>query len=301
MRIAVTGRQGQVAQALAEVGAAEGVEIVAVGRPSLDLMVPEGVGAALRGVRPDLVINAAAYTAVDKAETEESLAMAVNAQGAGAVAAAAAALDVPILHLSTDYVFDGRSTRPYREDDATGPLGVYGRSKLAGERAVAAAHPRPVILRTAWIYSPFGTNFVRTMLRLAGSREEVGVVADQRGCPTSALDIAHALLAIARRLVGPGAAAGAGEWADRFGVFHMTGQGEAVWADVAEAVFARASALGGPSARVRRIGTSDYPTPAYRPANSRLDGTKLAAVYGVSLPAWRASLDACVARLVAEG
>ena len=306
MRIAVTGREGQVAQALAEVGAAEGLDIAAVGRPALDLMVPDGVEAALRAVRPDVVVHAAAYTAVDKAETDEAAAMAVNARGAGAVAAAAAALDVPVLHLSTDYVFDGRSPRPYREDDPTGPLGAYGRSKLAGERAVAAAHSRHVILRTAWVYAPFGSNFVRTMLRLAASRDEVGVVADQRGCPTSALDIAHALIAIARQLErsrtgAPAALPGGpgGPAADRFGVFHMTGQGEAVWADVAEAVFARAAALGGPSARVRRISTSDYPTLAHRPANSRLDGTKLATVYGVTLPAWQASLDACVTRLVA--
>lgn len=297
MRIAVTGREGQVARSLAEVGSVEGIDIVTVGRPALDLLDPDGIDAALRALSPDLVINAAAYTAVDKAETEEAVALAVNAHGAGAVAAAAVALDVPILHLSTDYVFDGGSPRPYREDDATAPLGAYGRSKLAGERAVAAANPRHVILRTAWIYSPFGTNFVRTMLRLAATREEVGVVADQRGCPTSALDIAHALIAIARRLQEPRAS----EAADRFGVFHMTGQGEAVWADVAEAVFAHASALGGPSARVRRIATSDYPTPAQRPANSRLDGSKLAAVYGVSLPAWQASLDTCVTRLVTAG
>ncbi len=320
MRIAVTGREGQVAQALVEIGAAEGVEVVLVGRPALDLADPASVLPALEQARPDLVVSAAAYTAVDKAESEPDLAYAVNATGAGAVAAAAARLGVPVLHLSTDYVFDGASPRPYREDDPTGPLGVYGRSKLDGERAVAAANPRHVILRTAWVYAPFGANFVRTMLRVAASRDEVGVVADQRGCPTSALDIARALVAIARVAAEPSgadvtttaleAALGGEAFAgavlpaspvptDLWGVFHLTGRGEAVWADVAEAIFARSAVLGGPTARVKRIATADYPTPARRPANSRLDGGKLTRVYGVTLPDWHPSLEACVTRLLA--
>lgn len=295
MRIAVTGREGQVVRALAEVGEAMGATVVPVGRPALDLARPEGVGTALAAARPDVIVNAAAYTAVDKAESEPALAMAVNGAGAGLVADAAAALGVPVLHLSTDYVFDGSLHRPYREDDPTGPLGAYGRSKLAGEQAVAAATPHHVILRTAWVYAPFGNNFVRTMLRLAESRDEVGVVADQRGCPTSALDIAAALVAVARRLTGGATTP------DLFGIFHMTGQGEAVWAEVADVVFARAAVLGAPSARVRRIATADYPTPARRPASSRLDGTRLSAAYGVVLPAWRPSVETCVDRLVGEG
>lgn len=292
MRIAVTGREGQVARALAEMGPAAGVTVVPVGRPDLDLARSASVRPALEAARPDVIVNAAAYTAVDKAESEPDLALAINGAGAGLVAEAAAALGVPVLHLSTDYVFDGSCDRPYREDDPTGPLGVYGRSKLAGEQAVAAATPAHVILRTAWVYAPFGNNFVRTMLRLAETRDEVGVVADQWGCPTSALDIAATLIAVARRLEG-----GAGS-PDLFGVFHMTGQGEAVWADVADAVFARSAALGGPTARVRRIATADYPTPARRPANSRLDGSRLAAAYGLTLPRWRVSVEACVDRLV---
>lgn len=294
MRIAVTGREGQVVRALAEVGQRDGVTVVPVGRPALDLAHPAGIGPALQAARPDVIINAAAYTAVDKAETEPALAMAVNGVGAGLVADAAAAMRVPILHLSTDYVFDGMLGRPYREDDPTGPLGGYGQSKLAGEHAVAAATSLHVILRTAWVYAPFGQNFVRTMLRLAQTRDEVGVVDDQWGCPTSALDIAAALLAVARRLTGSAATA------DLFGIFHMTGQGEAVWADVADAVFARAAALGAPSARVRRITTAEYPTPARRPANSRLDGGKLAAAYGLTLPVWHQSIATCVERLVGE-
>ena len=294
MRIAVTGRDGQVVSAFLDIAASEGVEVIAVGRPDLDLAAPATVLPALQAARPDVVVSAAAYTAVDKAESEPEVARAINQEGAEAVAAAAARLGVPVIHLSTDYVFDGAATRPYREDDPTGPLGVYGRSKLLGERAVAAVNPRHVILRTAWVYSPFGANFVRTMLRVAGSRDEVSVVADQQGCPTSAIDIARAVIAVARR-VGPGSVDAA---PDLFGTFHLTGRGEAVWADVAEAVFARSAALGGPTARVKRIGTADYPTPARRPANSRLDGGKLAHVYGLVLPAWRESLDGCVTRLV---
>lgn len=294
MRIAVTGRDGQVARSLAEIAAPRGVEIVRLGRPDLDLEQPETIAPALRAAQADVVINAGAYTAVDKAETERDLAFAINGAGAGAVAAAAEACGIPVLQVSTDYVFDGTKATPYREDDPTAPLGAYGASKLAGEQAVRAATPRHVILRTAWVYAPFGANFVRTMLRLAGTRSEVGVVADQRGCPTSALDIAATLIGVAEGLHGASASS------ERFGTFHMAAQGEATWADVAEAVFATSAALGGPSAAVKRITTADYPTPAKRPANSRLDCTRLAEVYGLRLPPWRQSLDACVERLVRE-
>jgi dTDP-4-dehydrorhamnose reductase len=290
MRIAVTGLSGQVVTALRErAGAA--AEIVAIGRPRLDLADRESVRAALREARCDAIVNAAAYTAVDKAEEEEELAMRVNGEGAGHVAEAAAALGVPLLHLSTDYVFDGSLDRPYREGDAVGPTGAYGRSKLEGERRVAAACPDAAILRTAWVYSPFGTNFVKTMLRLGETREEVGVVADQHGNPTSALDIADALLVIAARLVRDPAP-------ELRGLFHMTGAGEASWADMAEAIFSRAAERGHRAVRMRRIATNDYPTPAKRPKNSSLDNGKLARVYGVALPDWRMSLRACVDRLL---
>ncbi len=198
-RIAVTGSKGQVATALAE-RAVEGVEIIALARPSFALEDRASVLATIEAAKPDVVINAAAYTAVDKAESEEDLAMRVNGDGAGHVAEAAAKAGVPLLHLSTDYVFDGALDRPYREDDPTGPTGAYGRSKLSGEKQVAERSPNSVILRTAWVYSPFGANFVRTMLRLNETRDEVGVVADQRGNPTSALDIADALIVIAGRM-----------------------------------------------------------------------------------------------------
>src|ERR1700757_3481567 len=201
MRIAVTGKAGQVVTSLKERGALLGHEIVAVGRPELDLARPETIAPVLRAAKPDVVVSAAAWTAVDKAEAEREAAFAANVGGAGAVAAAAAALGVPLIHLSTDYVFDGTKQAPYVETDPVAPLGVYGASKEAGERAVLAAHPGAVILRTAWVYSPFGANFVKTMLRLAETREEVGVVADQRGNPTSALDIADGVIALAERLV----------------------------------------------------------------------------------------------------
>ena len=294
MRIAVTGRDGQVARALAELGSRGGHEIVALGRPSFDLADRTTIEPALRRAVPDVVVNAAAYTAVDKAESEPEVAEAVNGTGAGAVAEAAAALGVPVLQLSTDYVFDGAKPTPYREDDATGPLGVYGRSKLAGEHAVAEANPRHVILRTAWVYAPYGANFVRTMLRIAATKPEVGVVADQHGCPTSALDIAATLIGVAEKVVAEP------ENQELYGVFHMAARGEAMWADVAEAVFAASRERGGPATAVKRVTTADFPTQARRPANSRLDCTKLSQVYGITLPEWRASLERCVGRLVGE-
>ncbi|KUR75715.1 dTDP-4-dehydrorhamnose reductase [Novosphingobium sp. FSW06-99] len=292
MRLVVTGVHGQVVRALVE-RAPAGVTVVALGRPDLDLADAPAIAPALAAVGADVVINAAAYTAVDKAETERDAAFAINATGAGAVAAAAHGLGVPLIHVSTDYVFDGAKPAPYVETDPTGPTGVYGASKLAGEAAVMAAHPGAVIARTAWVYSPFGANFVKTMLRLAATREELGVVADQVGNPTSALDIADGLLQIAANLQArPADPALAG-------LFHMTGSGEASWAGFAEAVFAASAAHGGPVARVNPIATTQYPTPARRPANSRLDCTRLATVHGVRLPDWRGSVEQIVARLLA--
>jgi dTDP-4-dehydrorhamnose reductase len=290
MRIVVTGSKGQVVTSLID-RAGAGVEVVALGRPELDLADESSVARALQAAMGDVVVSAAAYTAVDKAEQEADEAIRVNAEGAGFVAAAAAALDVPLVHISTDYVFDGALGRPYVETDATGPTGAYGRSKLEGEARVRAAQPNGAVLRTAWVYSPFGANFVRTMLRLGETREEVGVVADQLGNPTSALDIADAVLKIAAKLRADPAQ-------ELRGVFHMTGAGEASWADFAEAIFAAAERHGRKPVRVKRIATADYPTPAKRPANSRLDCDKLARLYGVALPPWRESLENCVDRLL---
>lgn len=290
IRLAVTGLSGQVVSALIA-RAPKNVEIIALGRPQLELGKRDSVLATLKAVRCDAIINAAAYTAVDKAETELESAMRINGKGAGFVAEAAKALNLPLLHLSTDYVFDGELDRPYREDDQTAPTGVYGHSKLEGEKRIAEIHSNHVILRTSWIYSPNGTNFVKTMLRLGETRDEVGVVSDQIGNPTSALDIADALVAISRRIIND-------QSPELRGVFHMTGQGEASWASLASLVFEVASRQGRRQTRVKPITTADYPTPAKRPANSRLDSGKLKYRYGIALPQWRNSVEDCVQQLL---
>ena len=293
MRIVVTGGpDGQVLESLQEVGSAHGHEIVALGRPELDLAgEARAIVDAVRTSRPDAIVSAAAYTAVDKAEADSDLAFAINGNGAGAVAAGACELGVPIVHISTDYVFDGEKLSPYVEEDPTGPTSVYGASKLAGEKPVLAPHDNSAVLRTAWVYSPFSANFIKTMLRLAGERDELGVVADQHGNPTSALDIASAVITVLENL---------GKSPDPAlrGTFHMTGSGEANWAEFAQAIFAASATHGGPTARVRAISTADYPTPAKRPANSRLDSSKLERIHGVRLPDWRKSTEAVVSRLV---
>ncbi|MFN3673333.1 MAG: dTDP-4-dehydrorhamnose reductase [Bosea sp. (in: a-proteobacteria)] len=293
MRITVTGQSGQVVSAMLE-RAPDDVSVIALGRPALDLERLETIAEAIAASRPDIVVNAAAYTAVDLAESEEETAQRVNGMAAGAVARAAAALGIPIIQISTDYVFAGSLDRPYSEDDPVGPISAYGRSKLAGEQAVASATPNHAILRTAWVYSPFGKNFVKTMLRLAETRDTVGVVSDQTGSPTSALDIADAVFAVARKLVARR------DDESLRGVFHMSAQGEASWADVAEAIFATRQRLGGAPVTVNRIATCDYPTPARRPANSRLDCGRLQRAYGVTLPEWRGSLQPCVQRLLSS-
>ena len=293
MRIVVTGGPfGQVLESLSEVGTSAGHEIVPLGPPGLDLAgEPGAILDALRAARPEAIVSAAAYTAVDKAESERDLAYAINARGPEAVALAAKELEVPLVHISTDYVFDGSKTEPYTEEDETGPTSVYGASKLAGEQAVRRIHDDAVILRTAWVYSPFSANFVKTMLRLAEDRDELGVVADQRGNPTSALDIARTVITVIENLK-------ASKDPALRGLFHMTASGEASWAEFAEAIFAASAAAGGPSARVRSITTQDYPTPAKRPANSRLNSSKLAHIHGVSLPDWRNSTKIVVDRLL---
>jgi dTDP-4-dehydrorhamnose reductase len=294
IRIAVTGKHGQVVRALVEAGPALGIEVITVGRPELDLAVSKTVQPVLTAAEPDLVVNAASYTAVDKAEQEPEQANAVNATGAGAVAAAACVLGVPLIHLSTDYVFDGSKPTPYVEEDPVTPSNVYGASKLAGEQAVAAATPNHVILRTAWVYSPFGKNFVRTMLALAQCRNEVRVVADQHGCPTYAPDIAVAIVAIAQNLLNKP------DDHRLRGLFHLAGSEETSWADFAAAIFDFVAANGMHKPLVIPIPSVDYPTEAYRPKNSRLDCSKLERLHGVLLPSWRASLTTCLKHLTSE-
>jgi dTDP-4-dehydrorhamnose reductase len=294
VKILVTGREGQVARSLAELGAATpGVEIVLAGRPQLDLLEPETVRFAILAARPDVVVSAAAHTAVDRAEDEPELAFAINAAGAGAVAEAAAQAGAAVIHISTDYVFAGEGEGEYAETDTPDPKSVYGRSKLEGEKAVASANPRHVILRTAWVYSPFGRNFVKTMLALAAERDSLRIVADQWGNPTAAADIAEGVLRIAGTAVSEGLGS-------PYGTFHLAGQGSINWAGFARRIFAESAALGGPSAEVEDIATADYPTKARRPHNSRLSCEKLARAYGWRPPPWQDSCRAVVARLVSE-
>lgn len=286
MRALVSGRDGQVARSLAERGT--GIDWIFAARPDCDLAVPGSFAAAIEAERPDLVINAAAYTAVDRAEDEEALAHRINADAAGEGAEAAARVGIPFVHLSTDYVFDGTGTRPWREDDPVAPLGAYGRTKAAGEAAVLSASPRHSVVRTSWLVGPFSHNFAKTMLRLAANCDEINVVGDQHGCPTSTLDFADALIALADHAVAGRAA----------GIWHLAGQGTATWADLADEILTVSAEHGGPSARVNRITTAGYQTPAKRPANSVLDETKAHDALGIALPDWRTGVRAFVPRLI---
>jgi len=292
-RILVTGIKGQVVRSLVETAAGrDDIELLPIGLPEFDLAATEKIAPAIEALRPDVILSVAAYTAVDAAESDEATALAVNGTAVGEIGKAAARLNVPVVHLSTDYVFSGDKPAPYVETDPTGPLSAYGRTKLAGELALAAATPNHAILRTAWVYSPFGKNFVKTMLRLGETRDRVGVVADQVGSPTSALEIADGLLTVADNLIASSAPA-------LRGIFHMTGRGEASWAGFAAEIFRLSAALGGKPVTVDPIPTSAYPTPAKRPANSRLDCGKLERLHGVRLPDWQHSTELVVRRLVA--
>ncbi|MBL8536986.1 MAG: dTDP-4-dehydrorhamnose reductase [Hyphomonadaceae bacterium] len=288
MKAIIVGGSGQVARALKQTAARLGVPTMTLERPEVDLCEPMRATDLIAQSGASVVFNAAAYTAVDRAELEPELAFQINAAGAEAVARGAERAGAVLVHFSTDYVFDGSKKDPYAEDDATGPTGVYGRSKLEGERLVLEACGRAVVLRTAWVFDASGANFVRTMLRLARNREEVGVVADQQGCPTFAQDLADAAFAVSAQ-GGP------------LGVYHCVGGGAATWADFAGEIFTQSRARGGPSARVRPIATAEFPTPAKRPANSRLDCGKLARVYGVRLRPWRVALGECLNEIAYAG
>ncbi len=285
-RVLVTGTQGQLARALLQCGASDpNIEIIALGRPELDLEKPECIAAAVSGVRPDLVVNAAAYTAVDKAESEPEKAYAINRDGAAAIANSAQTLGVPLIHLSTDYVYSGNKIEPYVESDATGPLGIYGASKLAGEIAVVAACPSAIILRTAWVYSPFGNNFVKTMIRLGREKPILKVVADQLGNPTSALDISRAILFMAPHIHG------------KSGIFHLAGTGCCSWHEFACEIFEQCKFYPGSWPKVEAIGTADYPTPAKRPSNSKLDTSLFQNTFGHRLPFWQTGLRETLVQL----
>lgn len=279
--ILITGGIGQVASSVARLA---GGPVVRVGRPDFDFDRPDSLAACFRAANPCLVVNAAAYTAVDAAETDAEAAYRANRDGPARLARLCREADIPLIHISTDYVFDGTKPAPYVESDPTGPQGVYGASKLAGENAVIASGAKAVILRTAWVYAATGKNFLLTMLNLARTRDRLTVVADQQGCPTAADDLAGVILAIAARIERDG-------WQERFGgVFHAAGSGETTWHGFASAIFAAAARHGVHVPQVDPIPTSAYPTPARRPANSRLDCAKLHAVFGLSLPVWRDSM-----------
>lgn len=285
LRVLVTGRGGQLATGLEHALPARGFETIPVGQPEFDFDRPASVAAAFAAARPDAVVNCAAWTAVDAAEDQEAAAFRANALGPALLAGLCARAAVPLIQVSTDYVFDGRKGGPYTEEDAPNPLGAYGRTKLAGEWAALAGNDRTIVLRTAWVFAPMGNNFVRTMLRVGAERPELRVVADQHGTPTAAPDLADAIAGVLARLRETG-------WRPEYrGVFHAVAGGATTWHAFAEAIFAGAAPFGGPRPQVRAITTAEYPTRAARPADGRLDTTKLARGFGVTLPHWQDGLD----------
>ena len=281
--ILVTGGAGQVATAL---GHYQGVTVT--GRPDFDFDRPDTIKAVFDRAAPTLVVNAAAWTAVDAAESDEDGTRRANAEGPAVLARLCRAAGVPLIHISTDYVFDGDKGAPYTEDDAPAPTGVYGSTKLSGEQAVLDSGATAAVLRTSWVYSSTGRNFVRTMLNAAQKTDTLRVVGDQRGNPTAAADIAAAVMEVGRQLRPESA-----------GVYHMAGTGETTWHGLAVATFESAERHGRTRPTVHAIATADWPTPARRPADSRLDCAKLARVFGVRLPPWRDSLRRTVDELLA--
>ena len=290
--ILVTGGAGQVGLELARAGWPEHVRLHMPTRDELDLGDADAVRALFAATPFRAVINSGAYTAVDKAETEVAAAFAANAMGPAILAEVTRAAGIPLVQVSTDYVFDGSGEQDYAEGDPVGPLGVYGASKLAGEVAVLTGNPRSVVMRTAWVLSPFRANFLKTMLRLAADRPALRVVDDQTGCPTSARDIAEALVAITLKMISDPQAP--------TGVYHFVNAGSTSWAGLAREIFAQSAVHGGPSAEVEGISTAEYPTPARRPSNSRLSTFKITRDYGVTPRPWQDAVAGIVAELHQE-
>lgn len=277
MRLLVFGANGQIGHELCRL---PGTNVIGLTRDEADITVVEDVDRTIAASGCDVVINAAAYTAVDHAEAEAEAAYAVNGDGAANVAQAAARHGLPVVHLSTDYVFDGTKHSAYVEDDPIAPLSIYGASKVAGEQAVRAAHERHMILRTSWVFGAWGHNFVKAMLRLAEEREEIGVVDDQSGCPTPAADLARAIAALCAQ-AGP----------DSWGTYHLSGAGRTTWFGFAQEIFdQRARTTGRPPPRLRPLTTAEYPTAAPRPANSELDCSRIQAAFGIAPRPWREGL-----------
>lgn len=272
------GAHGQLGTELTHEAARRGVELHAASRATVDIANPDAVRDLVEAARPAVVVNAAAYTKVDRAEAESELAYRANATGPKVLAEVCAARALPLLHVSTDFVFDGRKTGPYRETDPVAPLGAYGRSKAEGETAIRAVLERHIILRTSWVYGIYGANFLKTMLRLAAERDELRVVADQRGCPTGTADLAEAILAVTAQMAQGDA---------RWGLYHFAGQGATTWHGFAEEIISIQAPFTGRHPAVIPITTAEYPTPATRPANSELDSSQFAATFGISARPWR--------------
>ena len=291
--LVVFGAGGQLGLALAESVLPSGWHRVDVDRGAADLTDPGAVARVLTGIQLGVVVNAAAYTAVDRAETEVDAAFAVNRDGTANIAKAAAEAGLPLIHVSTDYVYDGMGTHPYVESDATGPMSVYGASKLAGEDILRTQFTRSLILRTSWVFGAHRANFVRTIIRLAGEREELAVVADQIGCPTPTADLAAAIIALAPRLLN------APPESDSFGLFHCCGTGPVSWHGLAAAILEEMTATGRKIPRLRPIPSSEYPLPARRPAYSVMNCDRLAQVHGIHMPSWRPGLRDVVRRVLA--
>lgn len=287
--ILVTGGSGQLAVSLEKLG---GARVIRVGRPEFDFDRPETIAAAVQTYKPAVVVNAAAWTAVDLAETEHEAAARANDSGPAELARVCRAAGIPLVHVSTDYVFDGSKGAPYVETDPVSPQTVYGSTKAAGERAVLAAHPMSVVLRTSWVYSSHGKNFVRTMINAGAKTSHLRVVGDQTGNPTSSDDLAEAILAIIAKVETEGWQEG---WA---GLYHASGTGETSWHGLAVYTFEEAAKQGRAMPEVTAIRTEDWPTPAKRPADSRLDCGKLERVFGVKLPEWRESVARTVRQIL---
>jgi dTDP-4-dehydrorhamnose reductase len=291
--ILITGGSGQLGNALQKQAAAAGIPYIAVSRPDFDFERPETIDACFARAAPSLVINAAAYTAVDAAETNQEAARAGNHTGPLRLAELCAQAGIPFIHVSTDYVFDGNKGAAYIEDDPTGPTGVYGATKRDGELAILATPAHAIILRTAWVYAAHGKNFARTMLNAARRTRTLRVVADQRGTPTAATDLAAAIIAIAELISRDG-------WLDVYkGLYHTTNSGDTTWHGFATKIFEIAAPLGLAPPEVIPITTADWPTPAKRPADSRLDCGKLARVFGIQMPLWSDSVGPIVRDLIA--
>lgn len=291
--IFIVGRNGQLARCLRDLASLHSMPVVALGRSELNLEDHGEIRRAIDLLAPSIIINAAAYTAVDLAESEVARAFSINRDAAAALADVAWQMNIPFIHISTDYVFDGRKPDAYDESDVPAPLNVYGASKLAGEAAVLASHPLAAVIRTSWVYSPYGNNFVRTMLRLCEAQPIVRVVQDQCGNPTSALDLASAILQLSGRLLTQDRRAMAG-------IFHLAGQGETTWHGFAKAIFDLLAHRGIRVPQLEAITSEQYQTAARRPPNSRLDSSKAERVLGIRLPLWPCSLETCLGQL-AEG